>query len=163
VTCRTLFRYKVGDFVDLCTGPHVDSTGLIKGIKFTQVAGHTWPHGVGDVANVPLQRLSGVAKPTKEGIAAWEKQQAEIALRSHRKIGQAQKLFMCVFHTFTRCACFRDCGRPADGSLVWLFAAADGTAIARVFGSELPPSSPPALPLPRAQSDGSLARWLCRY
>lgn len=74
------------------------------------VAGHSWQHEVPDglisagVAasatamqgdgTLPLQRVYGVARATKEGLELWEQQQAEIEKRSHRRIGAVQKLFM---------------------------------------------------------------------
>ncbi|MCL1983567.1 MAG: threonine--tRNA ligase [Clostridiales bacterium] len=82
--------YKQGDFVDLCAGPHMDSTGAIKAVKLMSVAGAYWR---GDEKNKMLQRIYGTAFPTQEELDAHIKRIEEAKLRDHRKIGKEMDLF----------------------------------------------------------------------
>ena len=82
--------YKQGDFVDLCAGPHMDSTGAIKAVKLMSVAGAYWR---GDEKNKMLQRIYGTAFPSQEELDAHIKRIEEAKLRDHRKIGKEMDLF----------------------------------------------------------------------
>ena len=87
--------YKQGEFVDLCAGPHVDSTGRIKGnaIKLTQCCGAYWR---GDSNRKMLQRIYAVAFPKKEELDAYLEQQAEALKRDHNKLGRELEYFTTV-------------------------------------------------------------------
>ncbi|MEM4267325.1 MAG: threonine--tRNA ligase [Candidatus Woesearchaeota archaeon] len=82
--------YKHGEFIDLCKGPHVPSTGRIKAFKLTKLAGAYWK---GDSSNKMLQRVYGVAFPTKEELKDYISILEEAERRDHRKIGKQLKLF----------------------------------------------------------------------
>ena len=84
--------YKSGAFVDLCRGPHLDSTGEIKAdaFKLTSIAGAYWR---GSEKNKMLQRIYGTAWETKKDLEAYLKRIEEAAKRDHRKIGKEQDLF----------------------------------------------------------------------
>lgn len=79
------------EFVDLCAGPHVRSTGEIKAIKLLSVAGAYWR---GDEKNPMLTRIYGTAFPTKMELDKYLWQQAEAKKRDHRKIGKNLDLFV---------------------------------------------------------------------
>ena len=85
--------YKQGEFVDLCAGPHVDSTGRIKGnaIKLTACNAAYWR---GDSNRQTLQRVYGVAFPKKEELDAYLERLEEAKRRDHRKLGKELGLFM---------------------------------------------------------------------
>jgi len=85
--------YKQGEFVDLCAGPHVDSTGRIKGngIKLTACNAAYWR---GDSNRQTLQRIYGVAFPKKEELDAYLERLEEAKRRDHRKLGKELGLFM---------------------------------------------------------------------
>jgi len=87
--------YKQGDFTDLCAGPHLDSTGRIKGnaIKLTSATGAYWR---GDSNRKMLQRIYGVAFPKKEELDAYLEQQAEALKRDHNKLGRELEYFTTV-------------------------------------------------------------------
>lgn len=87
--------YKQGEFTDLCAGPHVDSTGRIKGnaIKLTSATGAYWR---GDSKRKMLQRIYGVAFPKKEELDAYLEQQAEALKRDHNKLGRELEYFTTV-------------------------------------------------------------------
>ena len=87
--------YKQGDFTDLCAGPHLDSTGRIKGnaIKLTSATGAYWR---GDSKRKMLQRIYGVAFPKKEELDAYLAQQAEALKRDHNKLGRELEYFTTV-------------------------------------------------------------------
>ena len=82
--------YKQGDFVDLCRGPHVPSTGRIKAFKLLSVAGAYWR---GAAQGIMLQRIYGTAWPQKKQLDAYLHQQEESAKRDHRKLGRELDLF----------------------------------------------------------------------
>jgi len=82
--------YQQGSFVDLCRGPHVDTTGEIKTFKLVSIAGAYWR---GDEHRPMLQRIYGVAFDTKEALAEHLKQLEEVARRDHRKLGRELDLF----------------------------------------------------------------------
>ena len=85
--------YTQGEFTDLCAGPHLDSTGRIKGngIKLIQCCGAYWR---GDSKRKMLQRIYAVAFPKKEELDEYLKKLEEAKLRDHRKIGKDLGLFM---------------------------------------------------------------------
>ncbi|GAA3948792.1 threonine--tRNA ligase [Allohahella marinimesophila] len=82
--------YKQGDFIDLCRGPHVPSTGKIKAFKLTRVAGAYWR---GDSNNEMLQRIYGTAWANKKDLKAYLNRLAEAEKRDHRKVGKKLDLF----------------------------------------------------------------------
>ncbi|HRP97021.1 MAG TPA: threonine--tRNA ligase [Rhodocyclaceae bacterium] len=82
--------YRQGDFIDLCRGPHVPSTGRLKVFKLTKVAGAYWR---GDSKNEMLQRIYGTAWAKKEDLAAYLHMLEEAEKRDHRKLGQQLGLF----------------------------------------------------------------------
>ena len=85
--------YKQGEFTDLCAGPHVDSTGRIKGnaIKLTACNAAYWR---GDSNRQTLQRIYGVAFPKKEELDEYLQRLEEAKRRDHRKLGKELGLFM---------------------------------------------------------------------
>ncbi|MBK5253298.1 MAG: threonine--tRNA ligase [Peptostreptococcaceae bacterium] len=83
--------YQQGDFVDLCAGPHMESTGQIKAVKLTSVAGAYWR---GNEKNKMLQRIYGTCFPTQEELDAYLNKIAEAKKRDHRKIGKEMDIFM---------------------------------------------------------------------
>ena len=87
--------YRQGEFTDLCAGPHLDSTGRIKGnaIKLTQCCGAYWR---GDSSRKMLQRIYGVAFPKKEELDAYLERQAEALKRDHNKLGRELEYFTTV-------------------------------------------------------------------
>ena len=87
--------YKQGDFTDLCAGPHLDSTGRIKGnaVKLTSSTGAYWR---GDSNRKMLQRIYAVAFPKKEELDAYLEQQAEALKRDHNKLGRELEYFTTV-------------------------------------------------------------------
>ena len=82
--------YEQGDFIDLCAGPHVVSTGKVKAVKLQSVAGAYWR---GDEHNKMLQRVYGTAFEKKEDLAAYLTMLEEAAKRDHRKLGKERDLF----------------------------------------------------------------------
>ncbi|WP_287815091.1 threonine--tRNA ligase [Achromobacter sp.] len=85
-----LSLYREGEFIDLCRGPHVPSTGKLKVFKLMKVAGAYWR---GDSKNEMLQRISGTAWATKEEQEAYLHMLEEAERRDHRKIGRELDLF----------------------------------------------------------------------
>jgi len=82
--------YKQGDFTDLCRGPHVASTGEIKTLKLTHIAGAYWR---GDEKRPMLQRIYGVAFDSQIELENYLTRQAEAAKRDHRKLGKELDLY----------------------------------------------------------------------
>jgi threonyl-tRNA synthetase len=82
--------YKQGEFIDLCMGPHVASTGKIKAIKLTSSAGAYWR---GSEKNKMLQRIYGTSFPKQLALDAHLKNLEEIKKRDHRKLGKELDLF----------------------------------------------------------------------
>jgi len=82
--------YRSGDFIDLCRGPHVSSTGQVKVCKLLSVAGSYFR---GRETNPMLQRLYGTAFETEKDLAFYLKQIEEAKLRDHRKLGRELDLF----------------------------------------------------------------------
>jgi threonyl-tRNA synthetase len=87
---QTLSLYREGDFVDLCRGPHVPSTGRLKVFKLMKVAGAYWR---GDSKNEMLQRIYGTAWANKEDLAAYLFRLEEAEKRDHRRLGKQLELF----------------------------------------------------------------------
>ena len=82
--------YEQGDFVDLCRGPHLPSTGKIRAFKLTSVAGAYWR---GDERNKMLQRIYGTAFPSAETLEKYLARLEEARRRDHRKLGRELDLF----------------------------------------------------------------------
>ena len=82
--------YKQGEWMDLCRGPHVPSTGKLKAFKLTKVAGAYWR---GDANNQMLQRIYGTAWGNKKELKAYLNRIAEAEKRDHRKIAKKLDLF----------------------------------------------------------------------
>ena len=87
--------YKQGEFTDLCAGPHLDSTGRVKGnaIKLTACNAAYWR---GDSNRETLQRIYGIAFPKKEELDAWLKQREDALKRDHNKLGRELEYFTTV-------------------------------------------------------------------
>ncbi len=87
--------YRQGEFTDLCAGPHLDSTGRIKGnaIKLTQCCGAYWR---GDSKRKMLQRIYGVAFPKKDELDEYLAKQAEALKRDHNRLGRELEYFTTV-------------------------------------------------------------------
>jgi threonyl-tRNA synthetase len=90
ITEDTVSLYRQGDWVDLCRGPHVASTGQIKAFKLTGVAGAYWR---GDEKNEMLQRIYGTSWPTKEALNEHLRLLEEAKKRDHRRLGRELDLF----------------------------------------------------------------------
>ena len=82
--------YRNEDFVDLCRGPHVPSTGYIKAFKLLSIAGAYWR---GDVDNPMLSRIYGIAFPQKDKLDTYLEMLEEAKQRDHRKLGTELELF----------------------------------------------------------------------
>ncbi len=87
----TISCYSQGDFTDLCRGPHVENTKLLKYFKLTKVSGAYWK---GDANNKMLQRIYGVCFETEEDLNDYIKELEEAKERDHRKIGKDLKIFL---------------------------------------------------------------------
>ena len=87
---ETISLYRQGEFVDLCRGPHVPSTGKLGVFKLTKVAGAYWR---GDQNNAMLQRIYGTAWASKKELKAYINRLAEAEKRDHRKLGRKFDLF----------------------------------------------------------------------
>ena len=85
--------YRQGEFVDLCAGPHLFTTGAVKAFKLTQCTGAYWK---GDQKNKMLQRIYGIAFPSKDELNAYVAQQEEALKRDHNKLGRELELFTTV-------------------------------------------------------------------
>ena len=85
--------YRQGEFTDLCAGPHLFSTGAVKAFKLTQCTGAYWK---GDQKNKMLQRIYGIAFPSKDELNEYVKQQEEALKRDHNKLGRELELFTTV-------------------------------------------------------------------
>ncbi|MBO4854100.1 MAG: threonine--tRNA ligase [Oscillospiraceae bacterium] len=89
----TISFYRQGEFTDLCAGPHLDSTGRIKGnaVKLLACNASYWR---GDAKRESLQRIYGIAFPKKDELDEYLRRLEEAKLRDHRKIGRELQLFM---------------------------------------------------------------------
>jgi threonyl-tRNA synthetase len=87
---KKISLYKNGDFIDLCRGPHLASTGQIKAFKLLSIAGAYW-HGI--ETNPVMQRIYGTAFNTQKEVDAYLKQLEEAKKRDHRRLGRELDLF----------------------------------------------------------------------
>ncbi len=83
--------YNEGDFTDLCTGPHLPSTGKIKYVKLLSVSGSYWR---GDEKNKQLQRIYGISFPKKKMLDEYLQKLEEAKKRDHRKLGKELEIFL---------------------------------------------------------------------
>lgn len=87
----TITTYTQGNFTDLCRGPHLLNTGLIKAVKITSVAGAFWR---GDAKREQMTRIYGISFPKKKMLDVYLVMLEEAKKRDHRKIGKEMELFM---------------------------------------------------------------------
>ena len=87
----SITTYTQGNFTDLCKGPHLVSTGMIKAVKLTSIAGAFWR---GDAKREQMQRLYGISFPKKKMLDEYLLMLEEAKKRDHRKIGKEMELFM---------------------------------------------------------------------
>ena len=87
----SITTYTQGNFTDLCKGPHIVSTGIIKAVKLMSVAGAFWR---GDATKAQMQRLYGISFPKKKMLDEYLVILEEAKKRDHRKIGKEMELFM---------------------------------------------------------------------
>ncbi len=87
----TITTYTQGNFTDLCRGPHLMSTGLVKAVKITSVAGAFWR---GDAKREQMTRIYGISFPKKKMLDEYLVVLEEAKKRDHRKIGKEMELFM---------------------------------------------------------------------
>lgn len=87
---ETVSLYRQGDFIDLCRGPHIPRTGMIKAYKLTSLAGAYWR---GDEKNAMLQRIYATAFQNKKDLKAHLNRLEEARKRDHRKLGRELDLF----------------------------------------------------------------------
>ena len=87
---ETLSLYRQGDFIDLCRGPHIPSTGKLGAFKLTKLAGAYWR---GDSRNEMLQRIYGTAWGDRKQLKAYLKRLEEAEKRDHRRLGKQLDLF----------------------------------------------------------------------
>ncbi len=90
---ETLSFYKMGDFTDLCVGPHLPNLSYLKAFKLTQVAGAYWR---GSEKNKMLRRIYGTAFPTKEELNSYLEHVEDMKRRDHNKIGRDLEYFTTV-------------------------------------------------------------------
>ncbi|XP_049761734.1 threonine--tRNA ligase 2, cytoplasmic [Elephas maximus indicus] len=101
VNTPTTTVYRCGPLIDLCKGPHVRHTGIIKTIKIFKNSSTYWE---GNPEMETLQRIYGISFPDNKMMKTWEKFQEEAKNRDHRKIGKEQELFF--FHDLSPGSCF---------------------------------------------------------
>ena len=87
----TISTYTQGNFTDLCKGPHLASTGIIKAVKLMSVAGAFWR---GDASKDQMQRIYGISFPKQKMLTEYLTMLEEAKKRDHRKIGKEMELFM---------------------------------------------------------------------
>ena len=87
----SITTYTQGDFTDLCKGPHILSTGIIKAVKLMSVAGAFWR---GDATKDQMQRIYGISFPKQKMLTEYLNMLEEAKKRDHRKIGKEMELFM---------------------------------------------------------------------
>ena len=100
----SITTYTQGNFTDLCKGPHIMRTGIIKAIKLMSVAGAFWR---GDATKPQMQRLYGISYPKQKMLTEYLTMLEEAKKRDHRKIGKEMELFMFS-------------GRVGKGLPIWL-------------------------------------------
>jgi len=86
----TITFYKQGNFTDLCRGPHIPNTGIVKAVKITSIAGAYWR---GDEKNKQLTRVYGITFPKQKMLTEYLEQVEEAKKRDHRKLGKELDLF----------------------------------------------------------------------
>jgi len=120
--------YRTGDFVDLCRGPHLDSTGEIdlRSFHLSKTSAAYWR---GDEKNKMLQRIYGIAFANKEGLDAYQKQMIEAEKRDHKKLGRELDLFS--FHPEAPGSAF---WHPR-GMIIWNELEKFGKSIRKKYGS----------------------------
>ena len=121
--------YKSGYFVDLCSGPHLESTGKIKFNAFalTKISGAYWK---GDAQNKQLQRIYGVVFDDKEDLKNYKLQQEQAAKRDHKKLGRELDLFS--FHPEAPGSAF---WHP-KGMIIWSELEQFGKFLRKKYGSQ---------------------------
>ncbi len=93
---KEITAYLQGEFLDLCKGPHLPRTGLVKAFKLVKTSGAYWK---GDQKNKQMQRIYGVSFPEKKQLEAYLKMVEEAEKRDHRSLGKKLELFM--FHDWS--------------------------------------------------------------
>ncbi|TPX36336.1 threonine---tRNA ligase [Synchytrium microbalum] len=86
--------YKLGDFIDLCRGPHVQHAGQLSAFRLISSSAARWDAQDTSSSIQPLTRVTGIAFPQAKALEEWELNQAEMKKRDHRVVGRAQSLFM---------------------------------------------------------------------
>lgn len=124
---KTVSFYRTDDFVDLCKGPHVASTGKVGAFKLTKISGAYWR---GDEKNKMLQRIYGVAFETEKELDEYLKNMEEAEKRDHRKLGKELDLFS--FHSEAPGAAF---WHP-KGMIIWNELEKFGKSLRKKYGSE---------------------------
>lgn len=87
---ENLTAYRQAEFIDLCRGPHLPSTGMVKGLKLTKLSSAYWR---GSPENPQLQRIYGIAFPDEQQMKDWLHLKEEAEKRDHRKLGKQLDLF----------------------------------------------------------------------
>ncbi len=85
--------YKQGDFIDLCAGPHLFATGMVKAFRLTQTSGAYWE---GNAQNTMLHRIYGISFPAKDQLNEYLTKLEEARKRDHNKLGREMELFTTV-------------------------------------------------------------------
>ena len=93
--------YRCGNLVDLCKGPHLPNTGVVKALAVTKASSAYW---LAKAENASLQRVYGISFPNKQRLKEWEEFQRRAEERDHRRVGLQQKLFF--FHEWSPGSCF---------------------------------------------------------
>ncbi|KAJ1488077.1 hypothetical protein T484DRAFT_2015730 [Baffinella frigidus] len=97
----TCTAYRCGPLIDLCRGPHLPHTGMVKALAVTKNSAAHWK---GNISSTPLQRVYGVSFPDKKRLKEHQAMIEEAKLRDHREIGRKQGLFF--FHILSPGSCF---------------------------------------------------------
>lgn len=87
---QVISAYRQGDFIDLCRGPHIQTTAKLKAFKLTKISGSYWK---GDANNRPLQRIYGTAWGSQDDLNAYLEQLKEAEKRDHRILAQSMDLY----------------------------------------------------------------------
>ncbi|KAK8789994.1 hypothetical protein WA158_006774 [Blastocystis sp. Blastoise] len=93
--------YRCGDLCDLCMGPHLPDTGMVKGFAVSKNSACYW---LGSADNDTLQRIYGISFPNTKELKEWVKFQEEAKKNDHRRLGETQELFF--FHELSPGSCF---------------------------------------------------------
>lgn len=126
---KSVSVYKTGSFIDLCSGPHLDSTGEIPSDawKLTKISGAYWK---GDEKNKQLQRIYGVAFESKKELEEYLKMMEEAEKRDHKKLGRELDLF--TFHSEAPGAAF---WHP-KGMILWNILESLGKSLRKKYGNQ---------------------------